>query len=466
MEFLASPAGGRYLGQMDEARIRALSAHVKAALGGRLELGELLGVGGFAAVFRANDPLLHRDVAVKAIDPGSVATVGAADQLLDEARLVATAEHPHIVPLYEAGHREGVVYLVMRYFPDGTMADWLSREGPLTPAAVARLGVEVADALAAAHARGVLHLDIKPENILIDAEGHGYVTDFGISRIAGAAGTAADGMSSGTPHYMSPEQVAGDQLDGRADVYALGVVLYEAATGRRPIGGSSAVNVMANQVSRAPEPLSVIAPELPAALASIITRALEKDPADRWGSARELGVALRAASAADRLLSPKMLRRRTRRRWLGRTALLVGGLVAGLVVVSVVVVRVWTDFRTGVPPGIDAAAPGIPAAILDSAMVMGVLTEGDTALYVFAPNGRGVRDALIVTTHDLIAITDGIPRRYPDLKNLGFLMARTNRRGYVIVKTPSTGEVDTLYPGITGLEQQILELGLRRSMQQ
>lgn len=447
---------------MDEARVAALRARLEQAVASRLQVGELLGVGGFAAVFRAHDPLLHRDVAVKALDPGATPHPDAADTLLHEARLVATAEHPHIVPLYEAGHQEGVVYLVMRFLPEGTLAGRIARDGPLMPAGVVRLGAEVADALAAAHARGVLHLDIKPENILTDAEGHGFVTDFGISRLAGAAGTSADGMTSGTPHYMSPEQVAGDRLDGRADVYALGIVLYEAATGRRPITGTSARSIMANQVSQPPEPLATVAPDLPAALAAIITRALAKDPADRWASAREMADALRAASAADRLLSPKMLRRRTRRRWMGRTALLVGGLLAGLVVVSVVVVRVWKDLRTGVPPSIDVAAPGIPVPLLDSAVTLGALLEGDTVRYIFAPSGRGMRDALLVTTRNLIAITDGVPRRYGDLDHLNVMFARMNRRGYVILKEPSAGRVDTLYPGITGLEQQILELGLRR----
>ncbi len=287
---------------MDAARTEALARRLNAALGGRLALGELLGVGGFAAVFRGRDPLLNRDVAIKALDPTLVLDDSAADRLLDEARLVATAEHPHIVPLYEAGHRDGVVYLVMRFFPDGTLGARLSGEGPLTPAGVARLGIEVADALSAAHARGVLHLDIKPENLLLDGDGHAFVADFGISRVAAAADATPDGTSSGTPHYMSPEQVAGDRLDGRADVYALGVVLYEAATGRRPITGNSAVNIMANQVSKAPEPLSTVAPDLPKALSDIITRALAKDPDDRWDSAKEMADALRTASAADKLL--------------------------------------------------------------------------------------------------------------------------------------------------------------------
>ena len=446
---------------MNETSVGTLATRLKTTFGGRLELGELLGVGGFAAVFRARDPLLNRDVAVKALDPTLVRDDASADRLLDEARLVATAEHPHIVPLYEAGHRDGIVYLVMRFFPDGTLGTRLSRAGSLPPADVARLGVEVADALSAAHARGVLHLDIKPENLLLDADGHVFVGDFGISRVVTTAGAAPDGTSSGTPHYMSPEQVAGDRLDGRADVYALGVVLYEAATGRRPITGSSAVNVMANQVSQAPEPVSAAAPELPRALAVIISRALEKDPADRWDSAKDMAEALRAASAADQLLSPRLVRRRTRRRWVSRTALIIGGIAMGMGFVAYVAFQIWMGFRTGEPPGLDALAPNIPPAVVDSARAMGALGAQDSALFVFAPHGRGVRDALIATPKDLIVMTDGTSRRYAH-EAFTLLLARTNREGFVILRFPGGAPPDTVYRSISGLEQQVLELGMRR----
>ncbi len=449
---------------MDDDRLHHLKERLAAALGARLELSELLGVGGFAAVFRARDPLLNRDVAIKALDPKLVLDDAAADRLLDVARLVATAEHPHIVPLYEAGHRDGVVYLVMRYFPDGTVGARLSREGPLSPAGVARLGVEVADALSAAHARGVLHLDIKPENLLLDAEGHAFVADFGISRVAAAADASPDGTSSGTPHYMSPEQVAGDRLDGRADVYSLGVVLYEVATGRRPITGDSAAKIMANQVSKAPELLSTVAPELPKALSAIITRALEKDPEQRWGSAKEMADALRAASASDKLLSPKLARRRTRRRWFGRTAMVVGGLVLGMILFGYLAFQIWMGFRTGVPPGIDAMAPAIPPAVLDSARRLAALTDQDTVLYVFATNGHGVMDAVVVTTEGLVALRDGEPRRYLNADDFDINLVRTNRRGLVLLTVKATKHVDTLFHQISGLEQQIFELGLRRTL--
>jgi len=442
----------------------ALAEELRAALGGRIEVGDLLGEGGFGVVFKGHDPLLHRDVAIKAMHPGRVRDAGAASRLLDEARLVATAEHPHIVPLYEAGQRDGLVYLVMRYFPDGTLAERLRERGPLTPAEVVRLGTEVADALAAAHARGVIHLDIKPENILLDAEGHAAVTDFGIARLAEAAAASPDGMVSGTPHYMSPEQASGDAVDGRSDLYALGVVLFEAATGSRPISGSSAANIRANQVTQSPVEISAVAPELPSALGTIIMQALAKEPERRWPSAKAMAEALRAASASDKLLSPRLLRRRRRRKWLGRTGLVVGGVGVGIGLVTYVAFQIWMGFRTGVPPAIDAASPNIPEAIIDSGRMLGALGDTDSVRYVFAPNGHGVRDAIFATADELVIVTDGRSRRYPH-DDYVLLLARTNRRGLIILKLPDAPP-DTVYHEITGLEQQVLELGLRRALGQ
>jgi serine/threonine-protein kinase len=447
---------------MDEPLARDLGGRLGATLGGQFEIGELIGAGGFAAVFRARDPLLGRDVAIKVLDPSVPRDPAAADQLLDEARMVATIEHPHIVPLYEAGNRDGLVFLVMRYFPDGTVGSRLERSGALPPAAVAQLGVEVADALAAAHARGVIHLDIKPDNILLDSAGHAAVSDFGIARLTAGAEPLATGLVSGTPHYMSPEQVAGDQLDGRADVYALGVVLYELATGRRPVGGDTDAKVMANQIRQTPTALGEVAPEFPALLAQVITRALAKDPAERWASAGEMAAALRAASAPDKLLSPRWARRKARRRWYGRMALVGGGLTAGIALLVYAVVRLIGMFTEGAPPALDAMAPMIPAPMLDSARAGGFLAADDTLLYLFAPHERGLGDALFVTTRDLIAVTGGVPRRYPRAADYRIDLRRTDQQGVLTFTHPETKATDTVYHAMTGVEQQVLLLALRR----
>ncbi len=448
---------------MNEAAVQDIARRLALAYGGRLEVGELLGVGGFAAVFRARDPLLGRDVAIKVLDP-VLAGRRDADRLLDEARLIAATEHPHIVPLYEVDRHDDLVSLVMRYFPHGTLAGRLQREPSLPPATVARLGIEVADALAVAHARGVVHLDVKPDNILLDAEGLAAVTDFGIARFTGD-GESAGGMSSGTPHYMSPEQVAGDQVDGRADVYALGVVLYQAATGHRPVSGTSAQEIMANQVRSAPAPLETVAPELPAALAGVITRALAKDPAARWQSAAEMAEALRHASAGDQLLSPREMRRRTRKRWYRRTAILVGGLLVGLLAAVWMGVKVWRMMNAGDRPSIDVMAPRIPADLVDSATALGAVTPSDTVLYIFAPAGRGMTDAFIVTTRDMIARMEGTSRRYPLERDYAVNLNLNPDGGFLVLSDSATGVTDTIYRTMTGLEQQVLRRALSATLQ-
>jgi hypothetical protein len=447
---------------MDEAAVQEITRRLAAAYAGRLEIGELLGIGGFAAVFRARDPLLGRDVAIKVLDP-SLAGRRGADRLLDEARLIAATEHPHIVPLYEVNRDDDLVSLVMRYFPHGSLARKLEREPTLPPAEVVRLGTEVAEALATAHARGVVHLDVKPDNILLDADGHAAVTDFGIARLTKDQ-EAATGMSSGTPHYMSPEQVAGDKVDGRADVYALGVVLYEMATGKRPLTGNSAAEIMARQVSAEPAPLDRIAPELPAALVGVITRALAKDPAARWQSAADMAEGLRHASEPDQMLAPKAARRRARKRWYRRMAILAGGLLVGVMGAVWLGVKVWRMMYAGDRPAIDAMAPRIPADILDSAITLGAVTPADTVLYVFAPAGMGMTDAFIITTRDMVGRVGGTHRRYPIERDYSVSLRLNPDGGFLVISDTTVGSADTIYRTMSGQEQRVLVQALSTTL--
>jgi serine/threonine-protein kinase len=447
---------------MDDALIRDLHTRLRSTLGDQFEIGTLLGAGGFAAVFRARDPVLGREVAIKVFDPSLSLSATAADRLLTEARLVASIEHPHIVPLYEAGVQGGLVFLVMRCLPDGTVGTRLKREGPLAAAEVARIGEEVAEALAAAHDRGVVHLDIKPDNILLDSHGHTAVTDFGIAQAIASSESGSTSGVSGTPHYMSPEQVAGDRLDGRSDLYSLGVVLYELATGALPVGGDSSAKVMANQVRQAPAPLATVAPELPTALAQVITRALAKDPAARWASAKEMAEALKTAGGADQLLTPRMASRRTRRQWYGRAGMVLGGLAIGVGVIVYMAVQVLRGLFSGDPPALDVMAPLIPPVLLDSARAAGILAPGDTAIYIFARHGEGVSDALIITTRDLVIARHGTPRRYARASDFDINLNRVGQHGVVILKPKGIRQTDTLYDAISGVEQQTLMLALKR----
>jgi serine/threonine-protein kinase len=290
------------------------------------------------------------------------------------------------------------------------------------------------------------------------------VADFGIARVVATTAPAAPGTTSGTPYYMSPEQVAGDTLDGRTDVYSLGVVLYELATGERPVGGTSAREVMANQVRQAPRPLSEALPDMPLALARAITRALAKDPAERWASAGEMADALRAASAPDQLLTPQQARKRTRRRWYFRGAMVGCGLLVGLLVMVYLVIRLMGTFGKGAPPAVDALSPLIPPALIDSARGNGTLTERDSVLYIFVPHNQGIANGFFITTRDIVAAGRGNTRRYPLAEDYTLDVKLTPGQGYLLIKLPSRKLTDTLYRELSGLELQVLRLSLARAL--
>jgi hypothetical protein len=263
---------------------------------------------------------------------------------------------------------------------------------------------------------------------------------------------------------MSPEQVAGDKLDGRSDVYSLGVVLYELATGTLPVGGDSSANVMANQIRQEPAPIASIARDLPTPLAKAITRALAKDPAARWSSAKEMADALRAASAADQLITPKAASQRTRRRWYGRFGMVLGGLLVGVGVIIYFVVTTLQAMFSGEPPALDAMAPMIPPAIIDSARGLGLLDQSDTATYLFIRHSDGIRDALIVTTRDLVIARHGTARRFAQASDFDISLTRRGKQALVLMTHKGSRQVDTLFDTITGIEMQSLAVGLSKAM--
>ncbi len=427
----------------------ALRERLAAVLAGRFELGDLLGVGGFAAVYRARDLVLERDVAIKVLEvPDDAAAL---ERSLDEAKLVATIEHPNIVPLYEVGREQGLVFLVMRYYPDGSLARLLETRHQLPPAEVARLGAEVAEALDTAHQRGVVHLDIKPDNILLDAGRRAAVTDFGIAQAIGDTGP--DGyVSEGTPHYMSPEHVSGDALSGRSDIYALGVVLYEAATGRTPVSGTTAQQVMANQVRQAVPSISSLVPEFPIALNDVIMRALAKDPALRWQSSKELAAALRDLIGSDRLLPPAELAKRARRRWYKRGAIGCVLLAIGLGIAGWLAIKAFRLISSGPRPAVDALAPNIPGPLLDSARMLGLLQEGDTALYLFVPAEHDMRDALVITQVGMVHTLDGTRRVWPFTDHDDVQLSLNNKGGFLIITAADKSRSDTVYRTLKGRE--------------
>ncbi len=275
---------------MDDLRDR-----LQSALGAGYRLEEELGGGGMSRVFAALEVELDRRVVVKVLPPEMAAGVNG-DRFRREIQLAAQLQHPHIVPLLHAASRGDLAFYTMPLVEGETLRVRLLREGELPVPDAVRLLRDVADALAYAHSRGVVHRDIKPDNILLSGR-HAVVTDFGVAKAVGAASGASSltslGVALGTPAYMAPEQAAAEPgVDHRADIYALGAVAYELLTRRPPFLAPTAQMVLAAQVTQTPDPVTAHRAAVPPALAELVMRCLEKRPADRWQSAEELRQAL------------------------------------------------------------------------------------------------------------------------------------------------------------------------------
>ena len=272
----------------------ARSAALSAALAGRYELERELGHGGMAIVYLARDLRHGRHVALKVLHPELAAVLGN-ERFLTEIRTTATLQHPNILPLFDSGTVDGVVYYVMPHVAGESLRDRLNREGPLAVDTAVRIATDVAGALECAHRQGVVHRDIKPGNILL-TDGHALVADFGVALAAtnaGASRLTQTGLSLGTPRYMSPEQVAADRTpDGRSDIYSLGAVCYEMLAGEPPFSAPTTHGVLAKLLTEEPRPLSSFRKAVPPGVEAAVHRALEKLPADRWGSAAEFAAAL------------------------------------------------------------------------------------------------------------------------------------------------------------------------------
>jgi eukaryotic-like serine/threonine-protein kinase len=292
---------------------------LQTALAGEYSLQREVGRGGMGIVYLARDVQLDRDVAIKVLPSHFGQADLSRERFLREARTAAGLSHPHIVPIHRVGESAGFVYFVMSYVEGETLGERLRRDGPLPPADASRILREVAWALAYAHGRGIVHRDVKPDNILIEAgTGRALVTDFGIAR-GGASVTDTDpGKIMGTANFMSPEQAAGEPIDGRSDMYALGVVGYLAVSGRLPFEASNLPALLVRQATEAAPSVLRAAPGLPPALGRAIDRCLARDPAGRFPDGEALAAALAPAPDARPALPT------TLRAWLGaRNPLLV-----------------------------------------------------------------------------------------------------------------------------------------------
>ena len=296
---------------MIEPTLSHVLVSLRRALAGRYDVERELGAGGMGQVLLGRDVALDRPVAIKVIAPDLASSPASRQRFLREARTVARLRHPNIVAVYAAGEADGLLYFVMEYVEGESLRQKLEREGRADGERIApsvALLADLARALGYAHAQGVVHRDVKPENVLLDAAtGRAMLTDFGVAR-AFASGNDSDADSAvtrtgfvvGSPRYMSPEQAVGErELDGRSDIYSLGLVAYEMFAGSAPFTGSSPMAVLTKQLTEAPPPLAQRRPDLPAEITGAIDRALSKQPRDRWPTAEEFARAISGASASD-----------------------------------------------------------------------------------------------------------------------------------------------------------------------
>src|SRR2546427_491879 len=325
------------------------------ALGTGTRLGpyEILspcGAGGMGEVYRAKDTRLDRTVAVKILPAHLSDNPDLRLRFEREARAVSSLNHAHICTLHDIGHQDGVDFLVMEYLEGETLADRL-RKGPLPPEQFARTAVEIADALDRAHRQGVIHRDLKPGNIMLTRAGV-KLLDFGLAKLAGPQSAqalsrlsalptedksplTAEGTIVGTLQYMAPEQLEGTEADARTDIFALGTVLYEMATGQRAFKGKSQASLIAAILASEPPPISSLQPMTPPALDRLVKTCLAKDPDERWQSAHDVAAQLRAiAEGGSSVGAPAVVVAKRKNR--ERIAWALAALLAGALALSVV----------------------------------------------------------------------------------------------------------------------------------
>jgi serine/threonine protein kinase len=265
---------------------------------GRYDVISELGRGGMATVYKANDPRFEREVAVKVLPHEMLHDPQFRLRFEREAKTIAMLEHPAIVPVYDFGEEEGQPYFVMRYMPGGSLAERMMK-GPSSLAETARIFARIAPALDQAHAKGIIHRDLKPGNILFDQYNEPYVSDFGIAKLSESQTNVTGSAIVGTPAYMSPEQAEGKPVDGRADIYALGTILFEMLTGRQPYEGDTPMSVVVKHITDPTPHILDYNPKLPTGVEAVVEKAMAKNRDERYASATEMAQALKDVIRAD-----------------------------------------------------------------------------------------------------------------------------------------------------------------------
>ncbi len=275
------------------------------AVEGRYEIRREIGRGGMGAVFLAQDLSLDREVAIKVLPPEFAAQPALRERFVREAKLAASLSHPNIIHVHAVEDHHGLLAFVMQFVDGETLTERVARSGPFDPQDCARLLQDVAWALGYAHARGIVHRDVKPDNILVErGTGRPMVLDFGIARQERVSGLTEVGHSIGTPQYMSPEQAAAEVVDGRSDLYSLGCVGYFAATGRPPFEGDSAHKLLMQHLTVPAPKVTAARPEFPEGLTAVIAQALEKEPGRRFATGEAMADAIGALQLRSREVAP------------------------------------------------------------------------------------------------------------------------------------------------------------------
>jgi Tol biopolymer transport system component len=412
---LSYPAAERFAALFDDD-----VAAFPGALAERYRLTRELGRGGMATVYLAHDLKHGRDVAVKVVHPALASAVGA-ERFLREIEIAAQLHHPHIVPLYDSGAAGGSLYYVMPYEAGLSLRQRLARDGPLPLEDAVLVLRDVCDALAHAHERGIIHRDIKPDNVLLSGR-HAMVMDFGVAKAATDATTraavTAAGVLLGTPTYMAPEQIAADpHIDHRVDIYAVGVLGYELLSGRPPFTNVAPQDMLSAHLTKTPVAIRTHRADVPELLAELVMKSLEKRPADRWQTAAELVQRLDALVIAPGVPAPLPP---SRRRWT-RTAIVTAGII-GLAAIAVVAVRGgsereaswrrrWINAR--IERLTDFSGSEVDAAISADGQFVAFLADRDSMFDAFVGQ---------VGAGQFVNLTGGrLPQLYnEDVRNIGF----------------------------------------------
>ena len=274
-------------------------------LAGRYWVGDVVGRGGMAIVYRGHDALLDRDVAIKVF--GGIAAAGSNREFLHEARAAAALSHQNIVGVFDAGVHGSERFIVMEYVPGGSLFDEIQSEAPLLPQRAVSIAAQLSDALDYGHRHGIVHCDVKPQNVLLDENRRPKLVDFGISSSITSTGALTDTIT-GTAGYIAPEQLLGERVDGRTDIYSLGCVVYEMLSGELPFEAANLAALATQRLVHRPIPLDSRNPSLPAPLVDAVMRALERDPENRYATAPDFAAALeRSLSDTSRRATPRRL---------------------------------------------------------------------------------------------------------------------------------------------------------------